>query len=164
MESMGLDRNPVVDLLHKSGECLCGAFAAKDEIRDLEVWFPEVAERIHEPRARVDDAGRIGCVWGHRRDDVHLRPAASVQHPPPVFVLRGESAVRTTLKALPHWRRRRFKIHVSDCAREWERVVSDACSLDDPQSIELAVSIGVLMGVLLDRAVGLDEDVVEVTA
>lgn len=31
-------RNPVVDLIHKSGECLCGAFAKDGELEELALW------------------------------------------------------------------------------------------------------------------------------
>lgn len=71
MAAAELPRNRVVDLIHKSGECLCGAFAAPGEIADLELWFPEVAAELHDLERRVEAAGRIGCVWGRRRDDVH---------------------------------------------------------------------------------------------
>lgn len=32
------ERNLVVDLIHKSGECLCGAFAKKGELAELALW------------------------------------------------------------------------------------------------------------------------------
>lgn len=35
---LGLKRNPVVDLIHKSGECLCGAFSEKGELEELNMW------------------------------------------------------------------------------------------------------------------------------
>ena len=60
--------------------------------------------------------------------------------------------------------RRRFRVRVAGAASDWSRVVDDACALEDPQSIELAVSISVLMGVLLDRAVSLDDDCAGVPA
>jgi 3'-phosphoadenosine 5'-phosphosulfate sulfotransferase (PAPS reductase)/FAD synthetase len=34
----GQPRNQVVDLIHKSGECLCGAFAKKSELAELGSW------------------------------------------------------------------------------------------------------------------------------
>ncbi len=42
----GVKRNEVVDLIHKSGECLCGAYADRGELSELQMWFPEVAKRI----------------------------------------------------------------------------------------------------------------------
>jgi 3'-phosphoadenosine 5'-phosphosulfate sulfotransferase (PAPS reductase)/FAD synthetase len=71
IEAEGLRRNRVVDLLHKSGECLCGAFSGADEMTELEVWFPEVAAYLHDLERRVEAEGRIGCVWGRRLDNVH---------------------------------------------------------------------------------------------
>lgn len=52
--------NPVVDLLHMSGECLCGAFAKPDEIKEIELWFPETANYIHELERKY------GGLWGPR--------------------------------------------------------------------------------------------------
>ena len=48
MEAHDIKRNPVKDLLHMSGECLCGAFAHKGELEEIELWYPEVASRIKE--------------------------------------------------------------------------------------------------------------------
>lgn len=66
IEREGLKRNPVVDLLHRSGECLCGAFARQDEILEIELWFPHVAERIHALEERAREAGLDACVWARR--------------------------------------------------------------------------------------------------
>lgn len=60
----GIPRNPVVDLLHRSGECLCGAFAKRAELVELRLWFPEVAERIDALEARARSAGLTNCYWG----------------------------------------------------------------------------------------------------
>lgn len=57
----GIKRNPVAELIHKSGECLCGAFAEKGELAELAVWFPEVAQRIRNLEAEVRAAG---FPWG----------------------------------------------------------------------------------------------------
>jgi 3'-phosphoadenosine 5'-phosphosulfate sulfotransferase (PAPS reductase)/FAD synthetase len=46
MAFAGLRRSPVVDLIHKSGECLCGAFAKPGELDELALWFPKKAEEI----------------------------------------------------------------------------------------------------------------------
>lgn len=48
-------RNLVVDLIHKSGECLCGAFAKKGELEELALW-PQTRpayERIKALEKRV---------------------------------------------------------------------------------------------------------------
>lgn len=71
-------RNPVPDLIHMSGECLCGAFAKPGELDEIGYWFPEVAAHIHELEAKVRAAGVVGpqCRWGWGADR-KLRPAKS---------------------------------------------------------------------------------------
>jgi len=76
IEAMGLRRNPVVDLIHKSGECLCGAFAQPPEhpytgergpeFRELAMWFPEAAAEIERIEAKVRAAGHE-WNWDERR-------------------------------------------------------------------------------------------------
>ncbi len=56
-----IQRNMVKDLLHMSGECLCGAFAHKGELKEIECWYPEVAARIRRIEAKVKAAG---FPWG----------------------------------------------------------------------------------------------------
>jgi 3'-phosphoadenosine 5'-phosphosulfate sulfotransferase (PAPS reductase)/FAD synthetase len=53
MAHCGLKRNEVVDLIHKSGECLCGAFAKPGELSELEIWFPKEAKRIRDLEQEV---------------------------------------------------------------------------------------------------------------
>lgn len=48
MAEHGIPRNPVVDKLHRSGECLCGALADPQELEWIAYWYPEVAGRIHD--------------------------------------------------------------------------------------------------------------------
>jgi len=61
----GLRRNEVVDLLHMSGECLCGAYARPEEMHELEMWFPIEAGRIHELERMVEAEGHASCIWGY---------------------------------------------------------------------------------------------------
>lgn len=65
--------NEVSDLLHMSGECLCGAFAHPGELDEVGDWFPEVAAYIHElehevqakwDRGELPDIPRERCTWG----------------------------------------------------------------------------------------------------
>lgn len=65
MAQRGLPRNPVVDLLHMSGECLCGAFARPGELEYLAYWFPEVGARIEALQRIAAEAGQP-CRWGER--------------------------------------------------------------------------------------------------
>jgi 3'-phosphoadenosine 5'-phosphosulfate sulfotransferase (PAPS reductase)/FAD synthetase len=53
--------NPVIKLIHKSGECLCGAFAKRGELDELRLWFPDVAAEIDEIEAAARAAG---FPWG----------------------------------------------------------------------------------------------------
>lgn len=46
LKASRLPINPVYQYLCKSGECLCGAFAKKNDLLVLEVHFPEVYARI----------------------------------------------------------------------------------------------------------------------
>lgn len=48
-----LPKNPVVLKLCMSGECLCGAYAQKNELLAIEAHYPEVAKRIKELEKRV---------------------------------------------------------------------------------------------------------------
>jgi 3'-phosphoadenosine 5'-phosphosulfate sulfotransferase (PAPS reductase)/FAD synthetase len=52
-----LPNNPVVDLTHKSGECLCGSYAHVGELEEIRTWYPEVAEYIDELEQKVWAAG-----------------------------------------------------------------------------------------------------------
>jgi 3'-phosphoadenosine 5'-phosphosulfate sulfotransferase (PAPS reductase)/FAD synthetase len=56
--SRNLPRNPVVDALHMSGECLCGAYCKGKEERDeIRLWYPEVAAEIDRIEVEVRRAG-----------------------------------------------------------------------------------------------------------
>jgi len=59
----GVPESEVAALLHMSGECLCGAFAHPDEIKDLEAFYPETAARIHSLEVEVAAVGKH-AVWG----------------------------------------------------------------------------------------------------
>lgn len=66
MEHVGQPRNPVVNLIHKSGECLCGAYAKKGEIEELALW-PETIPAFNRIRALEDEVvPRFGRGWGER--------------------------------------------------------------------------------------------------
>lgn len=61
--------NEVSDLLHMSGECLCGSFAKPDELEEIRYWFPAVAEEIDALEKEVAAAGHPEekCKWGYRK-------------------------------------------------------------------------------------------------
>jgi 3'-phosphoadenosine 5'-phosphosulfate sulfotransferase (PAPS reductase)/FAD synthetase len=66
VDAQGLKRNPVVDKLHRSGECLCGALARPEELDEIAFWYPEVARRI---RAIEFDCFKRGLPyrWGSEK-------------------------------------------------------------------------------------------------
>lgn len=66
IEAEGLPRNPVVDLLHRSGECLCGALARPEEIHEIALWFPDTARRIQRLEMECEARGIVACVWAGR--------------------------------------------------------------------------------------------------
>lgn len=65
IESAGLKRNPVVDMLHMSGECLCGAFAKPGELEWISAWYPRIGKQIRDLECRAEEAG-VHCKWGVR--------------------------------------------------------------------------------------------------
>lgn len=58
--------NPVTDLMHMSGECVCGSYAAEGEREQLEFWFPELLAEIAALEKEVRAAGHEEprCIWG----------------------------------------------------------------------------------------------------
>jgi len=54
--------------------------------------------------------------------------------------------------------RRRFRVRCAEAARRWQDVTDDAMDTHDPQAMEMAAAIGVLIGALLHRAEELDDD------
>lgn len=59
-------RNWVADLLHMSGECLCGSKAKQGELEHLRQFFPHVATYLDDlgARARANGVDPDKCVWG----------------------------------------------------------------------------------------------------
>jgi len=74
--------NEVSDLIHMSGECLCGSFAEKDELEMIGMWFPQAREQIEALESEIADRGDIPEIrrkwgWGAYRAD----PAALKRRP-----------------------------------------------------------------------------------
>ncbi len=65
MDANGLEQSPVHRLIHKSGECLCGAFAQPGELAELRLWFPHVAAEIDRLSEIAKAAGKH-AKWGER--------------------------------------------------------------------------------------------------
>jgi 3'-phosphoadenosine 5'-phosphosulfate sulfotransferase (PAPS reductase)/FAD synthetase len=73
MQAVGDDvpRNKVSDLIHMSGECLCGSFAHAGELEEIGEWFPEVRAEIEALEAEVLATGKHPewrCRWGWGAD------------------------------------------------------------------------------------------------
>lgn len=73
--------NEVTDLIHMSGECLCGAFAHAGELDEIGAWFPLVAQEIRDLEAEIatredipEERRRWG--WGAYRDQKASRVGA----------------------------------------------------------------------------------------
>jgi len=73
IDEHGLDRSPVKQKYHHSGECLCGAFGNRtEELTLLEAHFPETANRIKELESRVQEehgADDPRSYWAHGNMD-----------------------------------------------------------------------------------------------
>lgn len=64
-------RNPASDLIHMSGECLCGAFAAPGERDEIDQWFPLALAEVRELEALIadrDDIPEHRKTWGWGAD------------------------------------------------------------------------------------------------
>ena len=57
-------RNEVSDLLHMSGECLCGAFIHSRRLDEIAEWYPEVVAEIRTLEAEAEALGHPNCRWG----------------------------------------------------------------------------------------------------
>lgn len=69
MVAHDLPKNPVKQKLCMSGECLCGAFAHKGELAEIEYWYPEVGARIRRLEQSVLAAhGRTNGWEGADKD------------------------------------------------------------------------------------------------
>lgn len=68
IEARGMRRSVVVDLLHMSGECLCGSFGkAARERPEIARWFPDTEAHIAALERRVAEAGIWNaCRWATR--------------------------------------------------------------------------------------------------
>jgi phosphoadenosine phosphosulfate reductase len=65
-EAREIEQSDVAALLHRSGECNCGAFASAGEREELKGLFPEWFERVVVRAETIAaDAGKHAC-WGKR--------------------------------------------------------------------------------------------------
>lgn len=73
MERYKLPRNRVVDTICMSGECLCGAFAHKEERFELRTYFPETEAVITALEQEAEAAG-VHAKWGTRPPNRRAKP------------------------------------------------------------------------------------------
>jgi len=78
IDTHGLERSPVKQTYHHSGECLCGAFGNRtEELAVLEAHYPETADRIKKLESKVQDKHGVDnprSYWAHgNMDRQHLR-------------------------------------------------------------------------------------------
>jgi 3'-phosphoadenosine 5'-phosphosulfate sulfotransferase (PAPS reductase)/FAD synthetase len=67
----GVPRNKASALIHMSGECLCGAFAAPGERAQVDAWFPAALNEVRELEALIadrDDIPQHRKTWGWGAD------------------------------------------------------------------------------------------------
>lgn len=57
-------QSDVAALMHRSGECNCGAYAKPGERQDIEAFYPEFAAWIKDLECRAEEAGATNCRWG----------------------------------------------------------------------------------------------------
>jgi hypothetical protein len=69
----GIPVSDVAALLHRSGECNCGAYIAADQRHDIEQLFPDWLESTIRPlEAEARRRGITRCIWGERNDTARL--------------------------------------------------------------------------------------------
>jgi hypothetical protein len=72
--------NSVSDILHMSGECLCGSFASPGERAEIDYWFPMALDEVRELEAilqgpEYDHIPSYRKFWGWAADP-HWREQA----------------------------------------------------------------------------------------
>ena len=75
--------NEVNDLIHMSGECLCGSFARRGEREELTFWFPEFGHRLRALESQLEQRDDIPphrrkWGWGAEVREVRSRRTSKV--------------------------------------------------------------------------------------
>lgn len=65
-ESREIPESPVYKFIHKSGECLCGAFGTEEELRETAAWFPNDPTVIRLLATHERMKKERGWGWGGR--------------------------------------------------------------------------------------------------
>lgn len=71
----GLRRNEVSDVLHRSGECLCGALADHTEIGMIDRFYPAAGAEIHRLEAVAAKAG-LPSKWAYAAPSMPVEQTA----------------------------------------------------------------------------------------
>ena len=64
-----IEISPAYKTIHMSGDCLCGAYARKDEVDIIKMFYPEVADRLTKLENEIKDNEKIPkqCrYWGYK--------------------------------------------------------------------------------------------------
>ena len=68
-------RSPCYETIHLSGDCLCGCFADKSELKLLEMFHPEVYDKITQLENKVKlhgtDSAKKNATWGKYRQSTN---------------------------------------------------------------------------------------------
>lgn len=73
-----LPLNEVSINLHMSGECLCGAYAKKDELEQIRFFYPEDAKYIESLQELVKDCNVKYKNWGWREDHRRIKSKTGI--------------------------------------------------------------------------------------
>lgn len=77
-----LPQSDVAALIHRSGECNCGAFARRGEREELKLWFPDWFAQTIEPLEEAARAAGLkhslwGARWAEEGEPGHTGPMCS---------------------------------------------------------------------------------------
>jgi 3'-phosphoadenosine 5'-phosphosulfate sulfotransferase (PAPS reductase)/FAD synthetase len=62
LRSIDAPRNPVADLLHRSGECMCGTMQSDEDRQEAALWYPEWGAWLDRLEAKVCE--NFPAKWG----------------------------------------------------------------------------------------------------
>jgi 3'-phosphoadenosine 5'-phosphosulfate sulfotransferase (PAPS reductase)/FAD synthetase len=79
-------------LIHRSGECLCGAHAKHGTLEEIEYWFPEAGAYIRELEREAEKAGKPYCKWGHGKVQGEAKPVGPLCQGCELFPAKDDDA------------------------------------------------------------------------
>lgn len=66
LDHAGIPESPVYKFIHKSGECLCGAFGSPEELQETKLFFPDDPTVVRLVAADKEERETRGWGWGQR--------------------------------------------------------------------------------------------------